>query len=92
MPLVDLTLEDVRTIVREDVKTIIDATVNTAFNASEERLKAHIEAHIDTRLNETHQATLDLIGTVLDQLDEHSTRFDQMDKRFDRIMELRAAG
>ncbi len=69
MPNVDFTLKDVL----KDVQAIV--------SSSEKRLMKHMDA----RFEETHQATIDLVGTILDQLDEHTARFEQMDQRFDQM-------
>lgn len=71
MASIDFTLEDIKQI------------VNTSVEASELRLTKHLVSHIDKRSEETHQAVVDLVSTILDQLDEHTARFDQMDQRFD---------
>ena len=70
---VDFTLEDIQTIILKDVQAIVSST--------EERLMRHM----NTRFDEARDATIDLVGTVLDQLDEHNERFDRMDDRFDRM-------
>lgn len=82
MPHPDITLEDIQKLFIQE-RGYTQHMIDSSVQSSEQR----ILRHFDDRLEETHTATLELFGVVLDQLDEHSARFDQMDERFAKMDE-----
>jgi len=81
---VDFTLKDIKgllteTVVSERVHT--QGSIDGSIRASEGRLIKHM----DTRFEESNLATVELVGTVLDQIDDLSTKFNGLDAKFNRI-------
>jgi hypothetical protein len=82
----------------EDIKELVDTSIGAAIGASE----ARVMKHMDARFDESNLATVELVGTVLDQIDGLGVKITRIEgelKTTNRlvrkhsldIMELRAA-
>ncbi len=75
---VDFTLEDIKGLLTD---TIVGERVHTQglIDGSTRASEARVIQHMDARFEESNLATVELVGTVLDQIDGLSTRIDSLD-------------
>lgn len=89
---VDFTLQDIKKLIDTSIGDS-EARLNQRIDSSETRLTDRIDSsigasekrtlsYIDTRFKESNLATVELVGTILDHMDQ---RFTAVDERFDHI-------